>query len=533
VSVAQGSNGPTQTVDAYNAGDGNLNLSAASSVPWLAASIGAVRACNQPPGTCLPVVISLNTSSLPAGTATGFITVSDANALDAPQSISVTVQAGGGIPDQVTLYVAPNGSSASTMFTTNSDLRYAVTTASGGPWLSLSLGGGGSFRFTFPYRLQARHLEGMGEGTYQGSVAISNSNVAAENKTLPVTLQVTSQPIAAASVAAVRFGIGQGGPNQQSAIVVSNSGFGTLATPAVSASTSSGGNWLTAQVAPNTMTVSATASASGLSPGVYSGSISIATNAANGTITIPAELTVLAAGPPVASFGGVVNSGAFDNALAPGSVAALFGEQLSTQDPAQATQVPLAEELNGVRVLVNDQPAPLFFVSANQVNFQVPYGAATGDAVIRVERGGQRGNGVSAEVKAQAPRLIRSGIAEYGVVVNQDGSLALPDGRPARPGEAITIYAVGLGATSPAATSGAGAPGQEPLARVTPTPLVMFGGAFSGNILVEPIYAGLTPSLVGLYQITVIVPNEVPSGDVILSLVSDAYLSNRVMIPIR
>ncbi len=183
VSVSQGANPSNQTVEVYNAGDGNLNLAAASSVPWVSASVGSARPCNLREGNCLPVNFQFQTNSLAVGTYTGTVTLSDGGALDAPQNITVTVQVGGGVPSEANLYVAPNGSSDEVRFSTNSVLVPNVNTSSGGSWLSLALEGSGSFRFVFPYRIIGRHQEGMAEGTYTGTVAVSNSQVGAENKT--------------------------------------------------------------------------------------------------------------------------------------------------------------------------------------------------------------------------------------------------------------------------------------------------------------------------------------------------------------
>src|SRR5213078_1536918 len=116
VSVAVGSNGSGQTVQATNIGDGALALSLSSSVPWIAPALGAAAPCSAFPTSCIPIQIGLQTASLAKGIYTGVVTVSDPNAVDAPQDITVTVQVGGAVPDKVDLYVAPNGSTAETTF---------------------------------------------------------------------------------------------------------------------------------------------------------------------------------------------------------------------------------------------------------------------------------------------------------------------------------------------------------------------------------------------------------------------------------
>jgi uncharacterized protein (TIGR03437 family) len=255
------------------------------------------------------------------------------------------------------------------------------------------------------------------------------------------------------------------------------------------------------------------------------------------------QLDVIAAGPPVAAFQGVVNNATFEagDVLAQGGIVALFGEQLTTGTQVVAQSLPLTTDLGGVRVLVNDQPAPVYFVSYNQINFQIPYNAAPGDAVIRVEREGQRGNPISARIAASVPRVLRLGIGDYAIAVNQDGSFPMPptagiNSRPARRGETLVIYALGLGPTGPAVPSGTGAPA-SPLAVAPGNWRVAFGfaGPFGGEAAeVTPLFAGLTPAFVGLYQINVTIPENSPRGAAVpIALIGDNGSSNRVTVAVQ
>lgn len=542
VSVAQGSAGPTRTVEAYNGGDGALSLAVSSSVSWAVASVGAPRNCFSRAGACLPIQVALNTASLARGSYTGTITVSDPNALDAPQTITVTVLAGGGVPDRLDLFVAPNGSTAETVFTTNSTLQTRASTDSGGNWLVVVLDGVGSFQFAVPYRVAAKHLDGMAEGTYRGSVTITGSNLAADNKTVPVSLQVTSRPIARAAPASLVLRYAQNSGKQRVNISVSNRGLGSLSIASATAATSTaGGNWLSAEPVAGYAVVQAVIDTAAVAPGSYQGTVSIATNAINGTLVAPVQLEVIAQGPPRALGQGAVNNATFETGepLAQGVIAAVFGEQFTFKDPASAAELPLKDELGGVRVLVNDKPAPLYYVSYGQINFQVPYDAPPGEAVVRVERDGQRGNPISAAVGSSYPRLLRLGIGDYGIIVNQDGSFPIPTtpgiaSRPARAGDALVIYAIGFGQTTPAVASGVGAP-LDPLARIEPPFVAYFGGGWlSYGVVVEPLFLGLTPNFVGLYQINVVVPPDPPKGDhVRFAIQRGGFSSNPIEIAIQ
>jgi uncharacterized protein (TIGR03437 family) len=141
----------------------------------------------------------------------------------------------------------------------------------------------------------------------------------------------------------------------------------------------------------------------------------------------------------------------------------------------------------------------------------MPVETAIGTALVVVQRDGLSSNTVSVDVAARAPRLLQ--IGAYGAIVNaMDGSLPMPIGyipgintHPAKAGDVLTIYAIGLGATSPASATGQPAPATEPFARLINTPIVTFGDGFS-SIAIAPSFAALTPTYAGLYQVNVTIP---------------------------
>lgn len=513
VVVAQGGSANAPGVDFSNAGDGNLNLSATSSVSWINSTVSGSK-----------IQMSLAAGSLARGTYTGFVSVKDPSAVDAPQTISVTMQVGSSVPDKADFFLAPNGSSAQIDFTSGSRLNSSVTTQGGLPFLSL--GGAGSFSFTFPYQITATHLSGMAEGNYTGSIVTSGSSFAADNKTIPVTLKITSQPIAKLSTTVPTvFRLAQGSPAQVQYAVVSNSGLGTLAITGATATTASAGNWLSAATIPGFSGVSITADPANVMPGSYQGTVTIAANAANAPITIPVLFDVFAPEAPLTYFQGAVNNSAIErgDVLAKGTIVALFGEQFTLGAPQQGT-FPLNTDLAGTKVFVNDQPAPIFYSSYNQINFQIPYDVVAGDALIRVDRSGQRGNSISVTIAESAPRILKLGIGNYAIVVNLDGSLPIPQtagipSHPAKAGDALVIYAIGLGQTTPSVTAGTAAPASTLAVAPAVTKVLFGGGLFLGDpISVTPFFVGLTPGFAGLYQINVVVPAGLLPGDVALVL---------------
>jgi len=54
-----------------------------------------------------------------------------------------------------------------------------------------------------------------------------------------------------------------------------------------------------------------------------------------------------------------------------------------------------------------------------------------------------------------------------------------------------------------------------------------------GGIAAKFIYAGLTPGLVGVYQINAEVPAGVTTGDVSITVTQNGFDSNTVTIPVR
>ena len=506
VNIAIGSDGPAQTVTIQNVGDGTLNLSASSSAAWLAPALSSDH-----------LQVALHTASLAKGIYTGSILLSDPNAIDTPQDVTVTVQIGGGVPDKLDLVVPPGGS-AQNRFVSSCSVSRSVMQPSSGLTLSLGLEGNGSFSFNCTYNVSAAAAASVGDGNYNGSFTLAQASFAADNKTVPVAIHVTSQPIAQATPDSLQFRIAQGAPSRIGYIQISNAGLGNLAITDVHAQ-SSGGSWLQAQASGQLIQV--TADAGGLSPGAYSGQVVITTNGFIPTTTVMVKLDVLAPSPPLVTFGGIVDNAIFNagDPIAAGGMAALFGEQLTTGSPQQAASLPLDSTLAGATLFVNDQPAPLYYVSDNQITFQMPFEAAAGQALVRVDRDGQRGNTVSVQVANRSPRILVLPFGNYAIAVNAaDQSLVIPatpglNAHPAKAGDTITIYAIGLGATDPAVASGAAAPTIEPLARVTVTPQVFFRrGIFTNFSEADPLFAGLTPGFVGLYQINVTIPQDAPTG---------------------
>jgi uncharacterized protein (TIGR03437 family) len=358
----------------------------------------------------------------------------------------------------------------------------------------------------------------MAATDYNGTITISGSSFAPDNKAIAVSLNVTTQPIAHASSSTLAFNIVQGAQPQTVPVGVTDAGQGTLTVSGVTATAASSGTWLTATTVSGGVSVAA--DPTGLSPATYTGTVTIASNGVNGNLVIPVQLVVAAQGPPIASAGGVVNNGTFASGepLAQGDIAAVFGNQFDFDAPQGATSLPLQTTMDNVQVLVNGKAAPVYYVSATQINFEIPIDAATGDGTIQIVRNGTAGNLIYVDINAQVPRFILYN-GGYGIMTTPAGALTGIPANPVKIGDTIVIYALGLGPTSPVVPSGTASP-TSPLAEVQGTTQVCFGveTPFFQAPCATPSFVGLTPNYVGLYQVNVTIPSGVSSGSSTMSL---------------
>jgi uncharacterized protein (TIGR03437 family) len=545
LNIAVGQNGATQSVQVTNIGDGALSLSASANVNWITASIAGTN-----------VQIALNTSSLPQGIATGIVTVTAANAVDGVQTISVTVQMGGGIPNSISLYMPPGGA-ASTNFVASSTLNPSVAAPSGGVTLSVLATGGSSFATTASYQVTATApASTTPETSYNGSIKILSSGFAPDVKTVPVTVNVTALPIVTVSPASLQFNVGQGAAAVAKWIQLSNTGASALTVSGATVSTaaSSGASWLTTSVSGSL--VVATGDPTGLSPGKYTASVTIATNAKNGPFVVPVEMDVVATAPPLSYYQGIVDNALFQigGTVAPGGLVAIKGEQFTTGAAVSATKLPLGTALGGATVYVNGVAAPIYYVAAShvvnqggQLTFQMPYNAPSGTAIVRVDRNDngtvQTGNSISVPVASQVPRLLQFPLngTNYAIATFTDFvTFPVPvtpgvASKPATAGDVLIFYGLGFGQTVPAVTEGIGAPATPPYTNV-PGALMIFGQSVlpGASVSAVPAYCGLTPGSVGLYQVNVTVPPGTPTGDAIpVSLALGSVSSNSVSIAVK
>jgi len=189
-----------------------------------------------------------------------------------------------------------------------------------------------------------------------------------------------------------------------------------------------------------------------------------------------------------------------------GGLISAFGANLTGDILMSASTTPVPNSLNGVAMLVNAQPAAILAVTPWQINAQIPPSLPDGPAKFEVQfPDGAMSNAIQQEVRAISPNIFT--VPSQDATDCQDAVFHAGTGFPADPkhpansGETVEIYATGLGPTRPQLQAGMPAPA-SPLATLRFPVTVLLGG------MPAPVaFAGLTPGLIGVYQIDATIPS--------------------------
>ena len=121
--------------------------------------------------------------------------------------------------------------------------------------------------------------------------------------------------------------------------------------------------------------------------------------------------TASTAGPCI-NTGGIVDAATYGPALAPGSLASIFGTGLATDTNGATfdfTAGAFSESASGVQVFVNGAASPLIYLSPQQINFAVPWDSLVGTPlnveVMLERRAEQRGSRHAGEHRSLAIRI--------------------------------------------------------------------------------------------------------------------------------
>jgi uncharacterized protein (TIGR03437 family) len=228
------------------------------------------------------------------------------------------------------------------------------------------------------------------------------------------------------------------------------------------------------------------------------------------------------ANPPLIT--GVITAsqcGASSN-IAPGAWVEIYGTNLAANTRNWATSDfqgnSAPTTLDGTQVTIAGQSAVVSYISARQVNAQVPLSVSPGSQQITLAAPNGTSVPFTVNVNAAQPGLCQgfqvSGNPFLTAVVNNTTTYILPaaanvsgvTSRPAHPGEIISFFGIGFGAVTPSPSQGQLV---QQLNQLT-TPLEVYFGQTVATVQ----YAGLAPGFIGLYQFNVVVP-DVPDNDLV------------------
>lgn len=214
--------------------------------------------------------------------------------------------------------------------------------------------------------------------------------------------------------------------------------------------------------------------------------------------------------------------------IASGSVASIMGASLAAEVLA-ANSNPLPQTLGNVTVRLGDRLLPLFYVSPDQINVQIPTGLAPGDYSLTVRWEGHPEVSAAFTIVRNAPGLFTSIVDDRSFVValHQDGTFVTAQS-PARRAETITIYGTGFGPYTKPSFDGFALP--ESMA----SPLVDKVEIVAGDLVLEPVWAGAATGFVGATVVRMRIGSELPAASAVACKVRvNGVESNKVLLPIE
>jgi len=528
-------------------------------VPWLTVTQSSQTASGTQPATVNLVFNQSQVSALTAGPYYATVVLKSSTAANSPQSfevvLNVTPPTQQTTPNPVpggllfltqagAATVPPQTVSIYTGSVTTVNYQASAATASGANWLSVSPTVGTTSAGSVGQGTITANPSGLKAGVYTGTVSyqFSATAVRSVNVTLVVS-NVASTPaaisglhpnavsactatqivptstglvsnFAAPAAWPIELGVNLsddcGSPINNGRIVAT---FSNGDPPLILANTDATGDYVatwTPQRATNQIAVNSIATAQGLP----SAKLQLA-----GAVT--ANNAPLLANSSIANFYNPVGGAP----LAPGTLVQITGQYLAAQTLANS-QVPLPTSLGGTSVIIGGMQAPITSVSPNQINAQVPFELPAGQPYEVI---------VNANNALTTPQSFQAGAASPGLSVLATGYVQashqsgapITETSPARPGEYIAVYLVGMGGTTIPVASGQPGPG-SPFANTSIAPTVTLN-----NENAPVVFSGLIPGLVGVYQVNLQLPSDAKNGDLIFAISQDGFTSNAGVLPVH
>jgi uncharacterized protein (TIGR03437 family) len=175
-------------------------------------------------------------------------------------------------------------------------------------------------------------------------------------------------------------------------------------------------------------------------------------------------------------------------------------------------------------VLVNGVPAPLKKVSSEVIEFLTPWEVTGTKAAVRVIRNGVASADRVIPLRPVSPRLM--GIGDTPGILHAATRQPITSQDPAAPGETLLVLAQGLGQVEPPPQNGG----------VPPPSLSAFPSAelsvAIGGVVTPVLSAKLRHDTPGVYELTLILPEEVQAGSHALRLSANGVLSDQVNVEV-
>jgi uncharacterized protein (TIGR03437 family) len=187
---------------------------------------------------------------------------------------------------------------------------------------------------------------------------------------------------------------------------------------------------------------------------------------------------------------GVLNAVSGQTSLAPGLLASIYGTNLT----------PVS---GNTTVTLGGVPCFVVFVSANQVNIQLPTTSLMGPDSIVVTHDNLSSDPFSVVLDAAAPAFQTiSGLGDF-----LDNAKQVTASAPATAGDLIVGIGVGFGTTNPLLATGTTTPQGPPYALASPVTVTIAGQPATGTI-----GGNLVPGTVGVYAISFTIPATLTAG---------------------
>jgi uncharacterized protein (TIGR03437 family) len=225
---------------------------------------------------------------------------------------------------------------------------------------------------------------------------------------------------------------------------------------------------------------------------------------------------------------GAMQGPSFATTLAPGGLFTLYGQLLAGPGaPAQVTTAPWPREMAATSVTINGVLAPLYFVSATQINGQIPFETAVGPATAIITVNGSPSASIAFTVVAAQPDVLVQGGGTQAIAVNQNGTVNTP-ASPAHAGDYEVLYLSGIGVPDHAVPTGAASPTAEPLARSQYAYTITLNGTATPTF-----FLGYAPGYPALVQANFQVPSSLAPGDYSLVVTVNGAASKPTILSVR